>query len=226
VLACFNVVIPYLTPELPAKQKEALHLCVRGVNMRTQVALRNWKAFEKMRVASINCPGLKYPGYDGITGIMESIVSLGDYQAPTQPDEPTYLTLWGGEPRFPGRPAREQFRAGRAALYETSFETFERRIRTHLARVLSEGGFDPASDIAAITINRWPHGFAMGANYLFDPDWSDDEVPWVVGRKRFGRIAIANSDAGAVCLTQCAFDQAHRAVDDLNPRHMAWWTRI
>ena len=111
-------------------------------------------------------------------------------------------------------------------LYETSFETFERRIRTHLARVLSDGGFDPAAEIQGITISRWGHGYAMGQNLLFDPDWSEDEYPWVVGRKRFGRITIANSDAEGVCLTQASFDQAHRAVDELMRRDVAWWNRV
>jgi spermidine dehydrogenase len=81
-----------------------------------------------------------------------------------------------------GMMARDMFRATRAALYETAFETFERRIRTHLARVLADGGFDPANDIKGITISRWGHGYAMGQNLLFDPDWSEEEYPWVVGR--------------------------------------------
>jgi spermidine dehydrogenase len=92
--------------------------------------------------------------------------------------------------------------------------------------VLSGGGFDPGRDIAAITINRWPHGYAMGQNWLFDPDWSDDDAPWVHARKRFGRITIANSDAVGVCLTQAAFDQAYRAVDELMSRRVAWGNRV
>jgi hypothetical protein len=39
--------------------------------------------------------------------------------------------------------------------------------------------------------------------------------PWVVGRKRFGRIAIANSDAAATAETDAAIDQAHRAVQEI-----------
>jgi spermidine dehydrogenase len=66
----------------------------------------------------------------------------------------------------------------------------------------------------------------LGQNLLFDPDWSEEEYPWVVGRKCFGRIAIANSDAEGVCLTQAAFDQAHRAVDELMKRQVAWWNRV
>ena len=223
VLACYNAMIPYLCPELPEAQNEALRLAVRGVNMATNVAVRNWKAFEKLGVSTIRCPGLSYPGYGGVS-LMGSI-SLGEYQAPRRPEEPIALRLRGGIARLPGKAPREQFRAARAILEKMTFETFERKIRTHLARVLGEGGFDPARDITAITINRWPHGYAMGEN-MFDPEWSDEERPWVRARKPYGRITIANSDAGAVHLTQCAFDQAYRAVDELNPRHMGWWQRF
>ena len=118
-------------------------------------------------------------------------------------------------PLKPGLPARDQFRAGRAELLTTTFETFERKIRDQLGRALGGGGFDPARDIEAITVNRWPHGYAAGQNTLYDPDWSDGELPWIVGRRRFGRIPIANSDAGAVCLTQAAFEQSRRAVQEL-----------
>ncbi len=118
-------------------------------------------------------------------------------------------------PIKPGLTAREQFRAGRAELQQTSFETFERNVRDQMGRALADGGFDAARDIAAITVNRWPHGYAGGANDLYDPDWSYDEAPWIIGRKRFGRITIANSDAAATSLTHAAFDQAHRAVQEL-----------
>ena len=57
-----------------------------------------------------------------------------------------------------------------------SFETFERGIRQQLARALGEGGFDPARDIDAIFVNRWPHGYAGAGNDLFDPDWGYDEL--------------------------------------------------
>jgi spermidine dehydrogenase len=76
-------------------------------------------------------------------------------------------------------------------------------------------GFDSARNIEGITVNRWAHGYAYGYNSLFDPDWREDETPWVLGRKPFGRIAIANSDAGAVAYTDCAIDQAYRAVSEL-----------
>ena len=223
VLACYNAMIPYLCPELPEGQKEALHLAVRGVNMATNVAIRNWTAFEKLGVSNITCPGLSYPGYAGVS--LTDPRSLGEYRTPSQPEEPMVLRMRGGIARLPRKAPRDQFRAARGVLYQTTFEEFERRIRADLLRLLGDGGFDPARDITAITINRWPHGFAMGEN-MFDPEWTDEERPWVRARKRFGRITIANSDAGAVHLTNCAFDEAYRAVDELNPRHMGWWQRF
>jgi len=226
VLACYNSAIPYMVPELPAKQKDALHKAVRAVMMTTNVAIRNWKTFEKMGVYSVSSPGSSYPGYASV-GLMPQI-SLGSYKAPASPTQPIVLTMGGGiDFKWkPGMTARDMFRATRAALYETTFESFERRIRTHLARVLGSGGFDPAAEIQGITVSRWGHGYAMGMNLLFDPDWTEDDYPWVIGRKRFGRITIANSDAEGVCLTQAAFDQAHRAVDELMKRNVAWWNRV
>ncbi len=209
VMACYNAMIPYLCPELPVEQAEALRMAVRKPYCYTQVAIRNWTAFQNLGVQDIHTPG----------GFCEFIdldwgVNVGDYRHSASPEEP--ILLWLQRlPTRPGLSARDQFRAGREELLATPFETFERNIRDQLGRALGEGGFDPARDIAGITVGRWPHGYAGGANDLYDPDWGYDEAPWVVGRQRFGRIAIANSDAAAISLTQAAFDQAHRAVQEL-----------
>jgi spermidine dehydrogenase len=118
-------------------------------------------------------------------------------------------------PNRPGLPRREQHREGMRDLLQTSFEQIELQIRRQLARILGPGGFDPARDILAITANRWPHGYAYTYDTLSDPDLPHQERPHVVGRRPFGRIAIANSDAGAAAFTNTAIDEAHRAVQDL-----------
>jgi spermidine dehydrogenase len=92
---------------------------------------------------------------------------------------------------------------------------FERNIRDQLGRMLAGGGFDPASDITAITVNRWPHGYAPEHNSLWEPELPEAQRPQVLGRARFGRIAIANSDSGGGAYTDVAIDQARRAVDEL-----------
>ncbi len=43
----------------------------------------------------------------------------------------------------------------------------------------------------------------------------EGEAPHEIGRRQFGHIAIANSDAGASAYVDAAIDQAHRAVQEL-----------
>jgi spermidine dehydrogenase len=209
VLACYNGMIPYICPDLPAQQKQALSYLVKMPLVYTHVALRNWQAFAKLGVHHIVAPS----GYHTYTAL-DFPVSLGQYRFPGKPEEPAVLFMLR-TPCKPGFSQREQNRAGRRELMDTSFTQFERRIRDQLARMLGGAGFDAAADIEGITVNRWAHGYAFTPNALFDPDWKEDEKPWVIGRKPFGRIAIANSDAGANAYTDVAIDQAYRAVREL-----------
>jgi spermidine dehydrogenase len=209
VLACWNTTIPYLCPELPEKQKEALHYLVKVPLVYTSVGLRNWTAFQKLGVSNIYAPGAYWNSVS-----LNWAVNIGGYQSPRSPADPILVHL-SRTPCKPGLPAREQHKAGRAELIVTPFETFERKIRDQLARSLSGGGFDPARDIAAITVNRWPHGYGYEYNPLFDPDWPEGQAPHILGRKRCGRIAIANTDSGATAYTDVAIDQAYRAVSEL-----------
>jgi spermidine dehydrogenase len=209
VLACYNVMIPYLCPELPEKQRDALALLVKSPLVYTHVAIRNWTAFQKLGVFQIDAPG-SYHNYISL----DFPVSLGDYKFPSKPEEPAVLFMLR-TPCKPGLSQEAQNRAGRGELLRTPFSTFERNIREQLNRMLGSAGFDSARDIEAITVNRWAHGYAFHDNPLFDPDWSEDEKPWVLGRKQFGRIAIANSDAAGEAYTDAAIDQGYRAVQEL-----------
>ena len=210
ILACWHVMIPYICTGLPEEQKKALSFAVKVPLVYTNVVLKNWTAFEKLGVSSVYAPGSYHSEMD-----LDLPVSIGDYQCPQDPSTSIVVHM-EKVPCHPGLPARTQHRLGRQELFETSFETFERNIRDQMARILGAGGFDPARDIAAITVNRWPHGYAYQYNSLWDPFWlAGEEGPCAVARKPFGRIAIANSDAGAYAYTDCAIDQAHRAVRDL-----------
>jgi spermidine dehydrogenase len=210
VLACWNMVIPYLCEELPDQQKEALKYGVKIPLVYTTVAIQNWKAMHKLGIRGVSSPGMYHTGIN-----LEEPTTIGDYQAaPKSPDDPALLRMLR-TPCKPGLPEREQHRVGHIDLLTTSFETFERKIRDQLVRTFESGGFDPVRDIAAITVNRWPHGYAYEYNYLFDPKWPEDEQTCQIARKRFGRITIANSDAAAAAYTDAAMDQAYRAVREL-----------
>jgi spermidine dehydrogenase len=210
VLACYNGMIPYICPDVLAEQSKALSYLVKMPLVYTHVALRNWETFAKLNVHHIVAPG-SYHTYTAL----DFPVSLGAYKFPASPTEPAVLFMLR-TPCKPGLEQREQNRAGRRELLDTPFATFEKNIRDQLDRMLGPAGFDAARDIEGITVNRWAHGYAFTPNPLFDPDWKEEEKPWVIGRRRVGRIAIANSDAGASAYTDVAIDQAWRAVGDLH----------
>ena len=216
VMACWNMFIPYLVPDLPAAQKEALAFGVKGPLVYTSVAVKNWKAFEKLGVPSVTSPTMYHTGVE-----LAEAVSLGDLQHPRTPDDPVVLHMTR-YPMAPGKPRKEQHRIGRADLLSTTFETFERKIRDQLARALGDGGFDPARDIVAIAVNRWPHGYSYTYNPLYDPlEWvytSTDDRPCVKARQPFGLITIANADAAASPHTDAAMLEAHRAVQEVLQR--------
>ncbi len=210
ILACWHAVIPYLSKELPPEQKQALRSAEKVPIVYTNVALRNWEGFQKLEASSIYSPGCYFS-----EASLDHRVSIGKYQCATNPSQPIVLTMHR-YPCSPGLASREQHRAGRQDLYETSFETFERNIREQLVRSVGAGGFDPARDIAAITVNRWPHGYAYQYNSLWDPFWLEGgPQPCEAARQPFGRVAIANADADAYAYTDCAINQAYRAVNDL-----------
>ena len=209
VLACYNGMIPYLCPELPDAQKEALSYLVKAPLVYTHVAINNWTALSKLGIRQIVAPA-SYHTYT----TLDFPVSLGKYEFPSKPEDPAVLFMLR-TPCKPGLPVRDQNRAGRTELLQTPFAKFERNIREQLGRMLGGAGFDPARDIAGITVNRWAHGYAYTPFELGLPSWKEGQQPWVIGRHPFGNITIANSDAGASAYTDVAIDQAFRAVNEL-----------
>lgn len=216
VMACFNAMVPYLVPELPEAQKAALRQSVRKAQLRSFVAIRNWHAFQRLGVYGIGSRGMPF----AFTTPWVMPEWGGAYTNARTPDEPVVLFMNLSrhvlDQQHRGLPPRERWKVARAALQALSFETLERDIRSQLNRMLGAGGFDAARDIAGITVCRWAHGYAGGTNELYDADMSQRaDAPWVVGRQRFGRIAIANSDAAATSLTNAAFAQGHRAAMEI-----------
>jgi spermidine dehydrogenase len=210
ILACWHVVIPYICEELPEKQKDALASAQKVPLLYTNVALRNWTSFQKLGASSVYAPGMYHTGVN-----LDLPVSIGGYEFPRKPEDPIVVHMMKAA-CHPGQPARVQHSMGRMELYTTTFETMERNIRDQLLRTLGPGGFDPARDIAAITVNRWPHGYAYEYNSLFDSFWLEGgENPCEVARQPYGRIAIANADAGAYAYTDEAINQAYRAVREI-----------
>ena len=75
ILACWNMVVPYLCPDLPDKQKEALAYGVKIPLVYTNVLISNWQSFKKLGISAVRCPGSYF---DTVT--MDFPVSMGDYK--------------------------------------------------------------------------------------------------------------------------------------------------
>jgi spermidine dehydrogenase len=210
VLAGYNMMIPHIMPELPDPQKQALALCVKIPLVYVNVAVRNWDSFVKLGVYDIYSPHAYFSNTK-----LDYPVALGGYRNPSAPSEPMLLHM-EHMPLTPnqGLSNVQQFRLGRQALLNTPFAEYEARIVDQLDRMLGPGGFRSTRDIAAITVNRWPHGYAYSADSLFDPETSGPE-PYEIARRRCGSVTIANSDAGWNSYTHEAIDQAWRAVNEL-----------
>jgi spermidine dehydrogenase len=215
IMACWNTVIPYLCPEIPAPQKEALSYGVKSPLMYCGVLVSNWQPWVDAGISSVTAPGFTFSRTS-----LQASINMGDYSTTRDPSEPIVVRMsaYFDAPNQ-GLNRREQHLAGRNKMLTTSFDDFEYQMRDKLSRVLSPYGFDDEAHILGLTINRWPHGYTYSYNPLSDPDeWAystSQDRPAIVGRKRYGRIAIANADASASPHTDGAINEAYRAVNEL-----------
>jgi spermidine dehydrogenase len=147
-------------------------------------------------------------------------INTGSYSGQWNPDEPCVLHFFAamGAKEPEGLSISQQNQAGRLRLLEMDFADFEDEVHTVLNGIWGSAGLNPSRDIQAITVNRWPHGYARDLADLEDPQWLASPGPYEIGRQTFGNIAIANSDAGADAYTHTAIDQAWRAIQELPAR--------
>jgi spermidine dehydrogenase len=207
VYAGYSAMLPYICPELGAAQRKAVADQVKAPLVYVNVALRNWRAWVKLGIHNVNNPAGFYA-----TMKLDYPVSLGDYRCPTHPDEPMIVHM-SHVPWIDGpvKDLRANLRAARAVLYARTFAEFESHARDELTRILGPGGFDADRDIAAITVNRWGHGYAYDPNPLYD-DMAQGEREMAASIVPVGRIHFAGSDAAWMAYAHYAIDSAHRAA--------------
>jgi len=210
VLACYNNIIPHICPEVPEKQAEAIQYATKIPFVIGSFAIRNWQAFVNAGVHWVYSPGDVYFKHQ----FLDFPVSMGDYHYSKGPDEPIVISAWFS-PTTRGLPAKDQYRAGRAKLMQMSYDDFEQDIYAHLDGMLGPYGFDAEREIAAITLNRWPHGYAYEYEGVGVPgEYDRQNGPHINGRAKIGRISIANSDSEAYAYVDGAIDAADRAVNE------------
>ncbi|MDG1857690.1 MAG: hypothetical protein P8I94_01220, partial [Emcibacteraceae bacterium] len=212
VLACYNNLIPYICSEVPQAQKEAIAYATKVPIVYTNVVLRNWRPFAELKTHRIHIPKDKM----NQDYYLDFPVSMGGYKFSESPDQPILLhgTYVPMEPDQ-GYSHKEQAIMGRQKVYQHTYEEFEQSALSHFEGMLKGTSFDAERDIAAITINRWPHGYSWEYNDLYDdPSFSTSNGPHIAGAAQIGRISIANSDASAYAYVNGAIDAAARAVNE------------
>jgi spermidine dehydrogenase len=210
VLAGYAMMVPAIMPELAEPQAAALASNVKAPIAYVNVAVRDWHPWVRLGVHEITNPmgffsrlKLDYP------------VSIGAYRCPRSPDEAILLHLVHvPSVRSEDLPVRERLRRGRDLLYDLELADFEERVRDELTRMLSGGGFDADRDIAAVTVNRWGHGYAYSGDPVFDPQ-DDARRPWETARARAGSVAFANADAAWEPFAHVAIEEGHRAAEEI-----------
>src|ERR1700686_783748 len=115
VLACYNMMIPYLCPELPSPQKKALHELVKTPLVYTSVALRDRQAFDALKVHRVYAPGSYHTYFH-----LNPHVNIGSYRSPASVSDPILVHMVR-TPCKPGLPEHDQNRAGRPELLNTTF---------------------------------------------------------------------------------------------------------
>ncbi|WP_109421280.1 NAD(P)/FAD-dependent oxidoreductase [Pseudomonas aeruginosa] len=210
VMACYNMMVPYLLRDLSEEQAHALSQNVKFPLVYTKVLLRNWQAWKTLGIHEIYAPTLPYSRIK-----LDFPVDLGSYRHPRDPRQPigVHMVYVPTTPNA-GMDARTQARVGRSKLYAMSFEQLENDIRDQLQAMLGPAGFDHRRDITGITVNRWSHGYSYFMNTLYD-DEAESEALMELARSKVGNVAIANSDAAWDAYAHAAIDQAVRAVREL-----------
>ncbi|MFG1947447.1 NAD(P)-binding protein [Nonomuraea sp. NPDC048826] len=198
VLACWHAVVPYLVPDLPGDQREALSAAVKTPLVEAVVRLRNGDAWGRLGVARTRWTGAYWC-------MSELVRHAGD----------------GVTARLVSAPCRSELgpvegaAEGRRALLRTPYEALEFGARDQLARLLGAGGFDPGRDVEAVTVYRWGHGYSPEYGRPWHAFHPDGPSPAEAARRRFGRIALAGSDAAPSARADAAVSAAWRAVGEL-----------
>src|SRR6266478_5471524 len=166
VIACWHREIPLMCDELGAAQTTALNDQQKVPLIYANVLIRRWTAFIKLGIS----------GFADLTGFwggasIDFPVSVGTYRFPEDPATPILLHLSKVVVAGDGNSEREQSAAGRHTLTRLAFEDYEREISDLLGRARGRGGFDPAGEIEAITVNRWAHGYAYEYMRPWDKYW-------------------------------------------------------
>ncbi|OGB29365.1 MAG: hypothetical protein A3F78_10760 [Burkholderiales bacterium RIFCSPLOWO2_12_FULL_61_40] len=205
VMAGWSMANAHIVQGLPERQKAAMRANLKLPFVYAQVVLRRWHALQRSGIGVAYAPGAYFQYCQ-----MDFPVSFGGQGPAQRPDEPAVLLMIRlPAPMLDAASPEDQIRAGRAEVLGTDFAHYEAQVLRQLQAMYGAHGFDAQRDVAALTVNRWGHG------YTWDEAQFEGEPAHRLSARALGRIHMAGADSTGRAYTDAAIDAAWRAVAEI-----------
>ena len=205
VMAGWSAASAHVVKGLPPAQQAAMRANVKMPMLYAQVVLRRWQAVQRAGMGAVYAPHAPFQFSQ-----LDFPVRLGGVAPPARTDQPVCLLMV----RCPGpllseADAPDLFKAGRAEMLGQDFAHHEQAVMQQLQAMFGPHGLDAQRDVAALTLNRWGHGF------VWDEAEHNGQPAHKLSARPVGNIAMAGADSAGRAYLDAAIDAAWRAVGEL-----------
>jgi spermidine dehydrogenase len=164
------------------------------------VALRQWQSIAEAGIYWGMFLGSTYQIF-----MLQHPIYPPGWDPPYDPSLPITVMLTGAA-IGPGDTVANQAAAGRFALESMDLAAHQEEVAVILQRMFGATGFD-RSDIEAITINRFGHGYGFFDGVPPSDGFEQARAAW-------GRISIAHTDSQGFVWAHAAIDAGYRAAQE------------
>ena len=211
VMASGGWVNKHVVRDLPQASVRAYDSFNHAAFLVANVALTNWRFMHRLGIS-----GCRYDGDFGFACNLRNPMVVGADVVPHDPGKPAVLTFY--VPFItPGEPAAVQGNIGRLQLFSTSYADYERRIVRQMNELFAASGFDAATDIAGIVLNRWGHAYVMAEPGFFFAQNGEPPAREIAARPH-GRIGFGHSELQGMQHWGPAAAEGRRAFNEIRQR--------
>jgi|GEM_PF-1143350 spermidine dehydrogenase len=200
IMAGGSFMAKHILRDIPNETKAAANSMRYCPLVYTNVALHRWEAIAKSGIywgCFLDSPYKIFK--------LQEPLSLPGYSPAWDPSQPiTALMVWPAIDLNAKEDA--QLSMGRMSMGMMDLAAHRKLVEETLTRLFGPYGFSP-NDVAAITVNRWGHGYP-----LFDSVGSQSDPQQAA--KGYGRISIAHVDNAGDVWAQGSIDAAYRAAQE------------
>lgn len=205
VMAGWSMANAHTVLGLPAHQKAAMRANIKLPFVYAQVVLRRWHALQRAGIAVAYAPGAYFQYCQ-----MDFPVRMGGQVPAQSPDDAAVLLMIRlPAPLLDAPSPHDQIRVGRGEVLGTEFPHYEAQVVRQLQAMYGAHGFDAERDVAALTVNRWGHG------YTWDEARFEGEPAHRLSARAHGHIHMAGADSTGRAYTDAAIDAAWRVVEEM-----------